>query len=225
MRRKGKSGSGGSRRDRLYGKRFKYNVPDKHDEALRQEDLAKLGKRLDEKGKPTPITEKQLTAICVNAVRQKWMSCNSKLHFLNTTQEWDMREETRTTKLWACNQCKGKFKATEINVDHIAPAGEATTFESFKVWASNVLDAGGEDDLQILCIPCHEIKNVMDARGITDWEVGKGLKVLIKYLAMKVPDQKAILAEHGFKGDSVSNKEKREKIFTQLIDTGSIGSN
>lgn len=222
MRRKAKGSSGGSKRDKLYGKRAKHNVPDEFDELLRQENLGKLGKRLDAAGRPPPITERQLVALCVNAVRQKWMSCNSKLHYLGVTQEWDMRQDTRTTKLWTCAQCKNKFKSGDINVDHIIPAGEATSFEAFKVWASNVLDAGGSEDLQILCIPCHEVKNVMDAKGITDWNVGKRMKIVIKHLNLGVAEQKKLLAEHGFKGTEVSNAEKREKCFTKLNEEGKL---
>lgn len=223
MRKRKSSGrSGGSKRDKLYGKRAKHNVPDEFDELLRQEELARLGKKLDGVGRPTPLTERQLVAICVKAIREKWMSCDSKLHFLLSKQEWDTNPNTRTTKLWTCNQCKDKFKLSDINVDHIRASGECTSLEQLVGWAESQLNSGGDEDLQILCIDCHSIKNVMDVKGITDWAEGEKVKKLIALLALKANEQKELLAEHGYTGSQVSNKEKREKCFTRLLEEGKI---
>ena len=211
-----------TKRDKAgYPRRENHNIPDEYDELLRKEELSKLGKKLDENGRPKPITESQLVHLCVKAVREKWMSCDNKLHFLLSKQVWDTNPNTRTLKLWECNICKGMFKSDEINVDHIQEAGSATNFKGFEVWANNILNAGGDEDLQILCIPCHEVKNVMALHNCT-WDEAILKKTLIKKMNQPAKKQIEELLSCGYTKKDLTNSDKREIIYRRLIDDGRL---
>lgn len=205
-----------------YPRRVKTNIPDEYDELIRQAELALLGKNLDSNGRPKPTTEKQLVALCVKAVRQKWMKDKNKLHFLLSKQLWDTNPNTRTLKKWKCNHCGELFSSDFINVDHIEPAGECTTFEQFFVWASKILDAGGDKDLQILCIPCHNVKTLMEGRGITDWNEGRLLKKVINCMDKKADEQKDELKSFGYLDSQIKNAKMREECYKQLVEEGKL---
>lgn len=216
MRRKGQPRGKTKREKAGYPKREKHNVPDEYDEKLRQEELDRLAKKLDENGRPTPLTEKQKVAIAVSAYRKKWMSCDAKLHFLLKKQLWDTDPNTRTTKLWQCNHCEALFKQEEINVDHIVSEVSCTTFEEFEIWSNNILNAGGDDDLQILCIPCHEIKNVMDANGTKDWKLGTAIKKAIAIQKKKGYD--VVWLEENGVVPGKNAKLRRQQIVDKLME-------
>ena len=161
-------------------KRAKSNVPDQIDINLKYEEFLKFMKSLDEDGSPKPITEKQLMALIRSAVRKKWMSCKTKLAFLEKTRIPDTNPNTRTMWLWECEMCKGKFKSDEINVDHKKGESSFTSIDQALPWASNILDVSF-DDLQILCIPDHMVKNVMDANDCS-YEDAVNIKKAIEIL-------------------------------------------
>ena len=223
---------GKTKREKLgYPKREKHYVPDEYDELLLEAELEKLGKNLDDDGRPKPLSEKHLLNICVSAVRQKWMFCNNKLHFLNSKVIFDTDPNTKTSKLWECNHCKKRYplsktvnkkSVTLMNVDHKNVTVSPNSLENFKEWASQILNAGGDKDLQMLCVPCHEIKNVMDNRGITDWDEGYKIKKCIGYLSKPAQEQKDELKSLGFSDEDIKNTKSREACYMKLIEEGRL---
>lgn len=177
MRRKKKAST--PKKTRRTYKRVPHNIPDEEDQRLLELDLATFGKNLDDDGRPKPLTENQYKNAIRSIIRQSWMRQPSKLHFLFSKMEWDLNPDSRRLKMWKCNHCNDYFGSTEINVDHISQPESFTTIEDGFAWASSIKNAGGEEDLQILCIPCHEVKNVMDDNGISDWNLGRILKETI----------------------------------------------
>lgn len=211
MIRRAKKGT--PKKDKRNGvKRAKSNVPDQLDIDLKYQEFLKFMKSLDEDGSPKPITEKQLMALIRSAVRTKWMSCKTKLAFLEKTRIPDTDPNTRTMWLWECEMCKGKFKNNEINVDHKQSEKSFTEIGQALEWASGILDVSF-DDLQILCIPDHMIKNVMDSHNCS-YEEAVNIKKAIEILDNK---DKALtwFKERGIIPPS-NAKKRREAIIKYL---------
>lgn len=64
--------------------------------------------------------------------------------------------DKRTKWEFQCNDCKGWKKSSEVSVDHIIPAGSLNTFEDLPGFCQRLFCS--EDDLQLLCKDCHQIK-------------------------------------------------------------------
>lgn len=67
---------------------------------------------------------------CINCGKQKWQ--------------------------FKCNVCGGQFKATEVQVDHIEPAGSLLSYADLPKFVEGLYC--GEDNLQVICKSCHKVK-------------------------------------------------------------------
>ena len=62
-----------------------------------------------------------------------------------------------------CAECKGWFKAKEVSVDHITPAGTLRTYEDLPSFVEKLFVS--EDELQVLCTKgCHAKKTLAERR-------------------------------------------------------------
>lgn len=197
-------------------KRKHNNIPDDLDLQLWAEKVEKLSKGLDEDFRPAPLTENALKQLIRSAVREKWMFQNSKLHFLESNKQPDMRPNTRTRGVWECNYCHELFKSDEVNVDHISQEESFTSLEDALPWASSILNAGGSKDLQILCIPCHDIKSHVDKTGLS-WEDAVIDKKAIAWGKDKTKKHQDILMAWGFTKLETSNATKRRACYAQHL--------
>ena len=57
---------------------------------------------------------------------------------------------------YQCNECTKWFKGSEVQVDHIIPAGSLTCPEHLPEFVERLFCE--EDGLQVLCKKCHHIK-------------------------------------------------------------------
>lgn len=144
-----------------------YNVPNQEDFDKLQRDIEKFEKSLSEDGRPKPLTVNQYKQIIRSAVRERWMRSPAKLAFLHKSLVPDYDIETRRRFKCQCNMCKCWFTKTSIEIDHIEQEQQFIEVEDGFQWASSILNAGGEQDLQTLCTFCHEIKSHMDRTGYT----------------------------------------------------------
>ena len=150
-----------------------YNVPDETDLQLLQENINKLsksllpdGRRKDRKGGYKPISENDLKQIIRSAVRKQWMSCATKLSFMEMGKVPDYDPNSRTRFKIQCNICQGWFKTTDVECDHRKGENSFTTLSEALQWASSILDVG-YDDLQRLCVKCHSEKTHSEAAGVS----------------------------------------------------------
>ena len=60
----------------------------------------------------------------------------------------------RAKKMVKCEMCCDNFPASNIEVDHINPAGSFTSVVEWKDWLDRLLLLGFED-IRLLCKPCH----------------------------------------------------------------------
>lgn len=214
-----KSKSKTPRPDKRKGeKRDSYNVPDDLDLQLLAQSLEKLSKGLDAEGRAKPINEQYLKNLFRSAVRKKWMSCNVKLHFLESGLEPDYDQNTRRRFKIQCNICKNYFTKAEIEIDHIKQEQEFDSWDKATLWASAILDVGAKD-LQRLCGECHSIKSHCDLLGLDfnvkyDWNVAIADKQAIEICKQK-QDKEWLLA----KGITPLGNQKlrRSQIVEELL--------
>lgn len=138
-------------------------VPSQSDIAKRKLNRDKLAKKITEDGH---LKENELIRIVRKAIDSAWMTAANKLVFLEDRVIHDMNPATRTKWLVECNQCGKMFKLADVQIDHRIGEFACTNREDFYAYILSRLDVGF-DDLQVLCIPDHEIKTLGERLGIT----------------------------------------------------------
>lgn len=64
---------------------------------------------------------------------------------------------------YLCNHCNQYFKETDIEVDHIVPAGSLRKYEDLPGFVERLFS---EDGYQVLCDRCHAKKSTLDRLAI-----------------------------------------------------------
>ena len=106
------------------------------------------------------MTEAAFWSMIRSALRQKsrWWKPVSQCRELakreykgtNKRQRWE----------YQCNKCKKWFKATDINVDHIKPAGSLNCAADLPLFVETLFCE--VDNLQVLCTTCHNKKTQLE---------------------------------------------------------------
>lgn len=188
-------------------------LPKKKDLAKRGAKIASLRKSIGDGGK---LTDKQMCTIIRTSVRKSWMRSPVKLLKLELAKTPDYDDSNRRTWKIQCEHCKGWFKLTDVEVDHIKGEHKLQTLDDVTGFAKSILDVS-LNDLQIFCKPCHEIKTYAERHSLT-YEEAEVEKKLIAYLKVnKVDKQKELLLQYGYSGKEVSNTEKRKTLLRNLI--------
>ncbi|AUR84844.1 C2H2-type zinc finger protein [Vibrio phage 1.063.O._10N.261.45.C7] len=186
--------------------------PSSGDIKKRQEKLDKILKGLNEDGS---MSESKLCTQLRSSVRQVWMRHPVKISYIMKMSYPDMNPSTRTKWLIDCEQCKGTFKTSDIQCDHIKGEHSLKTLEDVVPFATSILGVS-HDDLQILCVPCHEAITYAERYGMSLEDAFKEKEVISK-LKQSVAKQKAELKKGGFKPAETSNEEKRRNCYRKLL--------
>lgn len=64
--------------------------------------------------------------------------------------------ELKTVNVYKCASCSSLFKQSEVQVDHIKPAGSLKSFDDLPSFVERLFC--GVEGLQVLCSLCHDIK-------------------------------------------------------------------
>lgn len=64
---------------------------------------------------------------------------------------------------YKCNSCKNWFPAKEVNVDHILPVGTLKASSDLPQFVDRLFCE--EDNLQVLCGPCHDKKTSKELKN------------------------------------------------------------
>ena len=204
----------GKKKDKRNGvKRESYNIPDQIDLDIWHEEFKKLSKQLSSDGYRKPITETELVAWVRRKLDEVWMKCPQKLAFLAKMRVPDYNPDTRRASMWVCNICKEGFSATDIQVDHISGEHEFTKLEQLVEFANKRFMVG-YNDLQCLCIPCHQNKTLAERMGVT-LEEAKVEKQVIAICKGSVSSVQAFLLERGI--TPASNGEKRRNQVREAL--------
>ncbi len=138
-------------------------VPTKAEIAKREKAYQGFIKRLDATGR---ATEKHNVAVIRSAIRMAWMKSDVKLSFLHQRTVIDNNTATRTKWLYRCEQCDKLFPQSQVEIDHRHGNHTFTSVAQFQNYYDNILNVCW-DDLQLLCIPCHQTKTLMESHGLT----------------------------------------------------------
>ena len=123
---------------------------------------------------------------------------------------------TRVKKVGKCNQCKGWFAASNLEIDHITPAGSFTNWNEWLVWMTRLLCS--TDNMQLLCKSCHKIKSYADRVGCT-FEQAEHKKKIIAFKALTEQEQIDTLLSLGLSKTEIAvTKADRGKQYEINID-------
>lgn len=195
-------------------KREVYNIPDEEDLRKRQLDIDEISKHVDSEGRALP---KKMLAMFRSCVRQVWMKSPTKLYFLNSRKTPDYDPNTRRLWKYQCDCCHEWFKQGEVEVDHIKGEHPLKTSDDLQVFYESILDVS-EEDLQLLCKPCHQIKTLAERKGIS-FEEAVIEKEVIDFLKLKASKQHSLIKKLKLNTDDVYLKspKNRENIYRQYI--------
>jgi 5-methylcytosine-specific restriction endonuclease McrA len=91
-----------------------------------------------------------------SALRQAWRKYPVKFQVLNEAKRPYEGTDKRTKFVYQCNECKELFKGSEVQVDHIKPAGSLKDYTDLPAFVENLFCEA--DNLQVLCKACHDVK-------------------------------------------------------------------
>ena len=89
----------------------------------------------------------------VPAIQESKRACRRRYTGENKRVKWE----------YPCAACKGWFLDKQVQVDHIEPAGKLRSFDDLGSFARRLLFVT-PDQLQILCVPCHNAKSAEERR-------------------------------------------------------------
>lgn len=102
-------------------------------------------------------TKARYFAFIRSALRRAWQKYPVKWQVLGASASPnDGRFDSRTKKMYQCNVCKNWFKAKDVQVDHIKPAGTLKEYKDLPEFVSTLFCE--EDNLQVICKECHDAK-------------------------------------------------------------------
>ena len=99
-------------------------------------------------------TEARYWAFIRSALRGAWGRYPVK-HIVKSNNRKTV-EGKRHRYEYYCTSCKNWFMDKEVQVDHIRPAGSLKSLKDLESFVGTLFCE--EDNLQILCKPCHQVK-------------------------------------------------------------------
>ena len=103
------------------------------------------------------LTESQYWSAIRSALRTGMRFWKPKLNVMNRAKRKYEGENKRQKFAYECEHCKGLFKATDVQVDHVQPAGTLLAYSDLPQFVERLYC--GEDGLQVLCSECHRKKS------------------------------------------------------------------
>mgnify|MGYP000318381085 CR=1 FL=1 len=189
-----------------------------------KEDISKRKKKLDTwlrgLNEDGSMSEKKLCTLLRSSVRNVWMKHPVKLSYLYSKTYPDTNKNTRTKWLIDCEVCNRCFKTSEVQVDHIVGEHSLLSLEDVVPFAKSILGVSHKE-LQIVCVPCHEILTYSERYGVSIEEATAEKKVIVK-INQPVSKQKVELKKYGIKDKDMSNADKRRYIYRKLLKEGKL---
>lgn len=114
-----------------------------------------------------------------------------------------------------CENCGGVFPQAQVEADHIETAGSCSNAVEAATFLYRLLVSA--EKLRLICKPCHKIITYAERMGIS-FEEAKKKKLIIELLKKSVDFQKQELLGYGFKENEITNKKRREAVYTSLVE-------
>lgn len=95
-----------------------------------------------------------------SALRRAWTRYPVRYQAMDKAKQPYTGKDKRTKWVYKCKQCKELFKSTEVQVDHIKPAGTLKDYKDLPSFVQNLFCEA--DNLQVLCKECHKEKTLKE---------------------------------------------------------------
>lgn len=127
----------------------------------------------------------------------------------------DKSYNARQKYSYRCAECNNLFSGKEVAIDHRIDCGSLLSWDDLPGFASRLFCQ--QEDLDILCHPCHDVKTLMAKSGLNKEEatLQKAVNTLIKEKTAK--QLLDYLSLNNYSGVSVSNAEKRKKAVYTIL--------
>lgn len=89
-----------------------------------------------------------------SALRRAWMRWPPKYEVMRLASRPYTGTDKRTKKEYQCKKCKEWFKTSQVEVDHVVPAGTLRDYDDLPKFVERLFV--GVDKLRVLCKPCHK---------------------------------------------------------------------
>lgn len=91
-----------------------------------------------------------------SALRRAFVKYPVRYQVLQNARRAYQGSDKRTKWEYECNACKEWFKTKDVQVDHVEECGSLKKYGDLSKFVKTLFC--GEDNLQVLCKPCHKIK-------------------------------------------------------------------
>lgn len=91
-----------------------------------------------------------------SALRRAWTKYPVRFHVLEDAKRPYRGRDKRTKWVYKCAECEKLYKSTEVQVDHINPAGSLKDYNDLPQFVQRLFCE--KDNLQVLCKQCHDVK-------------------------------------------------------------------
>lgn len=141
-------------------------------------------------------TEAGLMSWLQSALRKVWSKHPAKLGKVERMRVRVTDPKTRRMIYHIkCERCGKLHKLSNIEVNHKVQVGKNYSKETFDSFCRNLFLVS-EEDLELLCTPCHAIITYMERSGLSE-EDAEIEKKVIKFMKKPAEDQKAGLKKLG----------------------------
>ena len=104
----------------------------------------------------TPARKKAFIISVLRSGTRRWPPKFTVLNNAKTEKKINPKSG-RLAQHYRCALCTEEFTSTNVQVDHIIPVAAVDGFTSWDSFIENLFC--GEDNLQVLCVPCHKEKS------------------------------------------------------------------
>lgn len=160
-------------------------------------------------------TEAQWWGYVRGCLRKAWMRHPVKINKIKNTRKRipNPNPKGRVKEVWGgmCEECNSLFVQSQLEVDHIIPAGQLSSVEDIKPFFTRLVFVT-EDDLRVVCKECHKAISLADRNGISVEEAKATRKAI--YLIKEKKDRK-FLEDRGITPGS-NQKTRRSQIIDYL---------
>lgn len=149
-------------------------------------------------------------------LRRAWMRHPVKINKIKSSRQRipNPNPKGRAKEVWGgeCEKCKSLFVQSQLEVDHIVPAGQLSSVEDIGPFFTRLVFVT-EDDLRVVCKECHKAISLADRNGVS-FEEAKATRKAISLIKDK-KDREWIKKQGEEPGSNQSRR--REQIISILL--------
>ena len=126
----------------------------------------------------------------------------------------DNKLSKRVKRVGRCELTGEIHAASNLQVDHIEPAGSLNSWEDLPVFIEKLLCS--KENMRLVSKEAHKIHTYAEKHNMT-FDQAKIEKEVIQFSKLTPEQQRAKLREHGVDEDSMSNQKKRKDVYREIL--------